>query len=49
MLRQATQGFLFRPSAETRQAARDLTVANSYDDILSAVIPARASAALSLH
>lgn len=49
MLRQATQGFLFRPSPETRQAARDLIVANCYDDILSAVIPAKASAALSLH
>jgi phosphoserine/homoserine phosphotransferase len=37
MLRQASQGFLFRPSLQTRLAAQDLVVAASYQEILDAL------------
>jgi phosphoserine / homoserine phosphotransferase len=38
MLRAATQGYLFRPSTETQQAAADLPVALSYREILNSVL-----------
>lgn len=37
MLRQASKGFLFRPSLPTRLAAQDLVVAASYREILDAL------------
>lgn len=37
MLRGATAGFLFRPSTQTSQAAKDLRVVDSYAEILDAI------------
>ncbi|MFC7420625.1 bifunctional phosphoserine phosphatase/homoserine phosphotransferase ThrH [Iodobacter arcticus] len=44
MLRKATQGYLFRPSAETQQAAPDLRIALSYQDILDGIMLEHGSA-----
>ena len=37
MLRSANAGFLFRPSTQTAQVAKDLKVAMAYEEILSAI------------
>ena len=36
MLRKAELGFLFKPSRQTQDAARDIQVANNYSEVLSA-------------
>jgi phosphoserine/homoserine phosphotransferase len=41
MLRTADLGLLFRPSPQTLQAAHDLPVAHSYDEVLQAIEKAR--------